>query len=50
MGQKLADGLGGNVEPETLTWDYIRDLVDEVVTVSEEDLARACAAWSPKII
>ena len=36
---RLADGLGGNVEPETLTWDYIRDLVDEVVTVSEDDLA-----------
>jgi threonine dehydratase len=35
----LADGLGGNVDPETLTWPYIRDLVDEVVTVSEDDLA-----------
>ena len=34
----LADGLGGNVEPETLTWPYIRDLVDEIVTVSEHDL------------
>jgi threonine dehydratase len=38
-GPTLADGLGGNVEPETLTWDYVRDLVDEVVTVSEQDLA-----------
>jgi threonine dehydratase len=35
----LADGLGGNVEPETLTWPYIRDLVREVVTVSEQELA-----------
>jgi threonine dehydratase len=35
----LADGLGGNVEPETLTWPYIRDLVDDVVTVSEGQLA-----------
>jgi threonine dehydratase len=35
----LADGLGGNVEPETLTWPYIRDLVHEVVTVSEQELA-----------
>jgi threonine dehydratase len=35
----LADGLGGNVEPETLTWPYIRDLVDEIVTVSEPELA-----------
>ena len=39
VGKTLADGLGGNVEPGTLTWDYIRDLVDEVVTVSEDDLA-----------
>ena len=38
-GPTLADGLAGNVEPETLTWDYVRNLVDEVVTVSEEDLA-----------
>ena len=38
-GRSLADGLGGNVEPETLTWDYIRDLVDEIVTVTEPDLA-----------
>jgi len=34
----IADGLGGNVEPDTLTWPYIRDLVDRVVTVAEEDL------------
>jgi threonine dehydratase len=38
-GPTLADGLAGNVDPQTLTWDYIRDLVDEVVTVSEDDLA-----------
>jgi threonine dehydratase len=38
-GHTLADGLGGNVEPETLTWPYIRDLVDDVVTVSEDELA-----------
>jgi len=38
VGASLADGLGGNVEPGTLTWEYIRDLVDEVVTVSEADL------------
>ena len=37
----IADGLGGNVEPDTLTWPYIRDLVDSVVTVSEDDLHAA---------
>lgn len=39
VGHTIADGLSGNVDPQTLTWDYIRDLVDEVVTVSEDDLA-----------
>lgn len=37
----IADGLGGNVEPDTLTWPYIRDLVDRIVTVSEDDLRGA---------
>ena len=37
----IADGLGGNVEINTLTWPYIRDLVDRVVTVSEDDLHAA---------
>ena len=34
----IADGLGGNVEPDTRTWQYVRDLVSRVVTVSEDDL------------
>lgn len=38
VGPTLADGLGGNVDPETLTWPYIRDLVDDLVTVSEAEL------------
>ena len=37
----LADGLGGNVEPGSLTWEYLRDLVDDVVTVSEAELRNA---------
>jgi threonine dehydratase len=41
VGHSLADGLGGNVEPDTLTWEYIRDLVDDVVTVSESELRAA---------
>ena len=35
----IADGLGGNVEADSRTWPYIRDLVRDVVTVSEQDLA-----------
>jgi threonine dehydratase len=37
----IADGLGGNVDPDTLTWPIIRDRVDDVVVVKEGELRRA---------
>ena len=37
----LADGLVGNLEPGTITFPLVRQLVDRVVTISEDDLARA---------
>lgn len=37
----LADGLGGNPDPETITWPYIQRLVDTIVTLSEQDLKAA---------
>lgn len=37
----LADGLVGNLEPGSMTFPIIQQVVDKVVTVSEEDLARA---------
>jgi threonine dehydratase len=37
----LADGLGGNPEPETITFPLIQQLVDRIVTVSEDDLSAA---------
>lgn len=37
----LADGLVGNLEPGSITFPLVRQVVDYVVTVSEEDLARA---------
>ncbi len=40
-GATLADGLGGNPDPDTITVDFIRRFVDRIVTVSEEDLAAA---------
>ena len=40
VGATIADGLGGNVEPDTITWPVIRDLVDRVVVVAEGDLTR----------
>jgi threonine dehydratase len=40
-GDTLADGLGGNPDPETITFDFIQRLVDTIVIVSEADLADA---------
>ena len=40
-GPTLADGLGGNPDPDTITFDVIQRLVDRIVTVSEQDLAAA---------
>lgn len=37
----LADGLVGNLEPDTITFPLVRQVVDYVVTVGEDDLVRA---------
>jgi threonine dehydratase len=37
----LADGLAGNLDPDTMTFEIVRDHVDRVVTVSEDDLRSA---------
>lgn len=37
----LADGLTGNLEPGTITFPLVKQVVNYVVTVSEDDLARA---------
>jgi threonine dehydratase len=42
-GATLADGLGGNPDPETITFALIQRLVDRIVTVSEAKLAAAIA-------
>ena len=42
-GPTLADGLGGNPDPDTITWPYVERLVDDIVLVSEDDLLRAIA-------
>ena len=39
--QSLADGLIGNLEAGSITFPLVKQVVDYVVTVSEEDLARA---------
>jgi threonine dehydratase len=40
-GPTLADGLGGNPDPQTITFEPIQRLVDTIVTVSEPDLEAA---------
>ncbi len=40
-GPSLADGLGGNPDPQTITFEFIQRYVDRIVTVSESDLAAA---------
>jgi threonine dehydratase len=42
-GPTLADGLGGNPDPDTITFDLVRRYVDRIVTVGEQDLEAAVA-------
>jgi threonine dehydratase len=39
----LADGLAGNLEAGAVTFEIVRRYVDEIVVVSEEEIARAIA-------
>lgn len=40
-GETIADGLGGNPDPETVTFGFIKELVDRIETVTEDDLRSA---------
>ena len=42
-GPTIADGLGGNPDPDTITFGLIKDLVDRIETVTEDDLTAAIA-------
>lgn len=42
-GPTLADGLGGNPDPGTITFPMIQKYVDDIVTVTEDDIRRAIA-------
>jgi threonine dehydratase len=37
----LADGLAGNLDPDTITFDLVRKFVQRVVTVSDETIGQA---------
>ena len=39
----LADGLTGNLDPDTITFDIVRDVVDDIVVVGEPELRGAVA-------
>jgi threonine dehydratase len=43
VGPSLADGLTGNLDPDTITLDLVRDVVDEIVVVEEGELREALA-------
>jgi threonine dehydratase len=43
VGPSIADGLTGNLDPDTITLDIVRNLVDQIVTVDEPLLRRALA-------
>jgi threonine dehydratase len=40
-GRTIADGLGGNMDPETITFEIVQRYVDDLVTVTEQELAAA---------
>lgn len=44
IGQTIADGLGGNVEPGSVTIELIGRHVDELVTVGDDEI-RAALRW-----
>jgi threonine dehydratase len=41
VGQTLADGLSGNLDPDTITFDIVRTLVDRMTLVTEGQLRDA---------
>ena len=44
VGRSLADGLTGNLDPDTMTLDIVRELVDQIVVIDEPLLQRALEA------
>jgi threonine dehydratase len=43
VGPSLADGLTGNLDPDTITLDIVRQVVDDIIVVDEDLLRRAVA-------
>ncbi|MGD8428524.1 MAG: pyridoxal-phosphate dependent enzyme [Balneolaceae bacterium] len=43
----IAEGIGGRIEEDSLTWPYIRDFVEDFLVVSENDI-RETIIWTLK--
>jgi threonine dehydratase len=43
VGETIADGLSGNLDPQTVTFDIVRSTVDRIDVVTESGLAQAIA-------
>jgi len=43
VGRTLADGLSGNLDPDTITFDMVGTLVDRLILVTEDQLRQAIA-------
>jgi threonine dehydratase len=41
IGTTLADGVAGNLEPDSITWQLCRDLVDDVIVIDEDAIGHA---------
>ncbi len=39
--ESIADGLHGNIEKDSITFEIIRDMVDEIILVDEDDIEKA---------
>lgn len=44
--ETIADGLAGNIEAASMTFPMIQKLVDDIITVSEEEIKRALVAFA----
>jgi threonine dehydratase len=44
VGETLADGLAGNMDPETITFDLVRQYVSHIAVIGESELRAAVAA------
>jgi threonine dehydratase len=44
--ETIADGLAGNIEQGSITFPIVQEYVDEILTVSEEEIAKALAEFA----